>query len=99
MSEPTLPIVEKLRRQSQCIYLATEATVADDISATTTRSAETITALVEALEEAREAIASLPEDGLGMAQIAFGTTGVDVYPIRDELLSNIDVALSKARSA
>jgi hypothetical protein len=49
--------------------------------------------LSSALTDARDAIASLPEDGLGMAQIPFGTTGVDMYPIRDELLATINSAL------
>lgn len=53
--------------------------------------------LTDAASRARDAIASLPEDALGMAQIAFGTPGVDVYPIRDELLAEIDTAL-RARS-
>jgi hypothetical protein len=48
--------------------------------------------LRSALEKAREAIASLPQDGLGMAQIAFGGPD-DIYPIRDELLLEIDAAL------
>jgi hypothetical protein len=58
-----------------------------------------VEAVAAALRKAREAIASLPEDALGMAQIAFGTPGVDVYPIRDELLSEIDRALSHAAIA
>jgi hypothetical protein len=50
--------------------------------------------LRSALEKAREAIANLPQDGLGMAQIAFGGPD-DIYPIRDELLSEIDAALKE----
>jgi hypothetical protein len=49
--------------------------------------------MTDALRRAREAIASLPEDALGMAQIGFGGPE-DVYPIRDELLSEIDAALA-----
>jgi hypothetical protein len=50
--------------------------------------------LRSALEKAREAIANLPQDGLGMAQIAFGGPD-DIYPIRDELLSEIDATLKE----
>jgi hypothetical protein len=48
--------------------------------------------LVKALDDARSAIASLPEDALGMANDDAGQ-----WPIRDELLSNIDAALSQVR--
>ena len=54
--------------------------------------------LYERLKEARDAIASLPEYALGGENIVHPHDGVVVghYPIRDELLSNIDAALSKA---
>ena len=54
--------------------------------------------LEAALRDARAAIASLPEDALGMAGV---TTGDFLFPqshewpIRDELLAKIDAALSK----
>jgi DNA repair exonuclease SbcCD ATPase subunit len=49
--------------------------------------------LSSALADARDAIASLEPEALGMAQIPFGTPGVDMYPIRDELLATINSAL------
>ena len=51
--------------------------------------------LVEALERARKAIASLPEDALGMVRMHPASDGDDgySYPIRDELLHDIDNAL------
>jgi len=54
--------------------------------------------LYERLKEARDAIASLPEYALGGENIVHPHDGevVGHYPIRDELLSNIDAALSKA---
>jgi hypothetical protein len=52
-----------------------------------------IARLTTALTDARGAIASLDTDALGMGTIGFGTPGVDVYPIRDELLATIDAAL------
>lgn len=54
--------------------------------------------LYERLNEARDAIASLPEYALGGESIYSSHTGeiVGDYPIRDELLHHIDAALSKA---
>jgi len=49
-----------------------------------------VAALIEALRDAREAIASLPDDALGIARDHF-----TVWPIRDELLSKIDAALAQ----
>jgi hypothetical protein len=56
-------------------------------------AADRIEQLSSALTDARDAIASLEPDALGMAQIPFGTTGVDMYPIRAELLAKIVSAL------
>lgn len=54
--------------------------------------------LYERLKEARDAIASLPEYALGGEDILHPHDGevLGHYPIRDELLSNINAALSKA---
>jgi hypothetical protein len=57
------------------------------------QAADRIEQLSSALTDARDAIAGLEPDALGMAQIPFGTTGVDMYPIRDELLAKIVSAL------
>lgn len=51
----------------------------------------------EALQDARNAIASLPEDALGMAAcvVDFHDGREEPYPIRDELLAKIDAALEQ----
>ena len=50
------------------------------------------------LTEAREAIATLPEDAFGEVNLPDGWTGAAmVYSIRDELLCKLDAALAKAR--
>jgi hypothetical protein len=59
-------------------------------------AATRIEQLRKALETAREAIASLPEDVLGMVNLPDGWTGKPlIYPIRDELLASIDAALTE----
>jgi hypothetical protein len=50
-------------------------------------------AMYEALTDARDAVASLDEDALGLVE----KEPHHWWPIRDELLSNIDAALRKAR--
>lgn len=59
-----------------------------------------IAELVGALGETRKAIASLDEWALGGAVVEHTDGGgiADQYPIRDELLSNIDAALAKAKA-
>jgi hypothetical protein len=47
--------------------------------------------LLKVCKDARDAIASLPEEALG---IAYDTR--DHWPIRDELLHNLDEAIKKA---
>lgn len=53
--------------------------------------------LVGALEESRKAIASLDEDALGMNSDGDPDVpgGMRVWPIRDELLHNINATLSR----
>ena len=53
--------------------------------------------LREALMEARKAIATLDEDSLGFAMVPATNEGGNgyAYPIRDELLAQIDAALNK----
>ena len=50
--------------------------------------------LVEALTDAREAIASLDVGALGWGSEPHELLGVNRYPFRDELLHNIDAALA-----
>lgn len=56
--------------------------------------------LREALEDARDAIASLPEDALGTASELVthpdGERGLMSWPIRDELMAKINRALDEA---
>lgn len=66
---------------------------AEEIIASVTNGDENAR-LRSTLQKCREAIASLPEDGLGMALPGFGIPGRDEYPIRDELLTEIDEALA-----
>ena len=58
-----------------------------------TRPSSTEARLRTALQHTREAIASLPEYALGEGEIDTGFS-VERYPLRDELLSNIDRALA-----
>ena len=57
--------------------------------------------LVKALEDSRAAIASLQEYALGGAEVEHtdGSGPAYQYPIRDELLSNINSALTRFREA
>lgn len=54
--------------------------------------------LVKALASARDAIASLDEDALGIDWQGDPEVATQSWPIRDELLHYIDAALAKARS-
>ena len=53
--------------------------------------------LLQRLEDARNAIASLDEDALGYASGDFDI-GVNPWPLKDELLYRIDEAIRKAKS-
>lgn len=57
-----------------------------------------VAGLREALEESRQAIGSLPEDALGegwyVITLPDGEPGQEPYPLRDELLDEINRALS-----
>jgi hypothetical protein len=81
-------LVERLRERAKSVNLI-PAIVRRQIS----EAADRIEQLSSALTDARDAIASLEPEALGMAQIPFGTPGVDMYPIRDELLATINSAL------
>ena len=52
--------------------------------------------LLQRLEDARNAIASLDEDALGYAPGDFDI-GVNPWPLKDELLYRIDEAIRKAK--
>lgn len=92
----TLPICEKLTART-----VGRETVSGPrlINPDGPEAAALIEELVEALNDARAALASLAEDALGMVVVSpcgdddFGHE----YPVRDEMLSKIDATLSRAR--